>query len=147
MWIGASPGSTGGGIKTTTFAVGTLNYFSLARGKDRVEVFGREISNVSVRRAFAVITLSVVVIGLAIFFLASFDQDKELLQLAFEAFSAYSTVGLSLGITGALSTPGKVVIIITMFIGRVGMLTVLLALFRKVNTYYYRYPSENILIN
>lgn len=147
MWIGASPGSTGGGIKTTTIAIGTLNYFSLARGKDRIEAFGREISNISVRRAFAAISLSLVVIGFSVFLMATFDKEKDLLDIAFEAFSAYSTVGLSLGITADLTMPSKFVIIFTMFIGRVGMLTILVAFFRKVSTFSYRYPTENILIN
>lgn len=147
MWIGASPGSTGGGIKTTTFAIGTLNYLSLARGKDRIEVFKREISHISVRRAFAAISLSLATIGMAVFCISIFDSEKDLLDIAFESFSAYSTVGLSLGITSSLSLPSKMIIIGTMFIGRVGMLTILVAFFRKVNTFQYRYPSENILIN
>ena len=147
MWIGASPGSTGGGIKTSTFAIGTLNYFSLARGKDRIEVFRREIADISVRRAFAIISLSLAVIGAAVFLIAFFDKQKDLLSIAFECFSAYSTVGLSLGITAELSDPSKLVIIATMLIGRVSMLTILIALLRKVKHLKYRYPTEEILIN
>lgn len=147
MWIGASPGSTGGGIKTTTFALATLNFFSIARGKDRVELFKREISDLSLRRAFSIISLSLLVIGSAIFLIASFDDDMTLLSIAFECFSAYSTVGLSLGITSLLSTPSKLVIIATMFIGRVSMLTILIALLRSVKHLNYRYPKEEILIN
>jgi len=147
MWIGASPGSTGGGIKTTTFAIATLNFFSIARGKDRVEVFKREISDLSIRRAFAIISLSLVVIGTSIFLIASFDGDMTLLSIAFECFSAYCTVGLSLGITALLSTPSKLVIIVTMFIGRVTMLTILIALLRRVKHLNYRFPKEEILIN
>lgn len=147
MWIGASPGSTGGGIKTSTFALTTLNFFSLARGKDRVEVFKREISDLSIRRAFAIMSLSLMVIGTAIFLIASFDEEKTLLSIAFECFSAYSTVGLSIGITPELSPPSKVVIIGTMFIGRVSMLTILIALLRRVKYLNYRYPQEEILMN
>lgn len=147
MWIGASPGSTGGGIKTTTYAIATLNFLSLAKGKERIEVFRREISSLSVRRAFAAISLSLIVIGVAVFLLAIFDKDKRLLDIAFECFSAYSTVGLSLGITSSLSIPSQYVIIFTMFIGRVSMLTILVAFFRKINTFYYKYPTEDILIN
>lgn len=147
MWIGASPGSTGGGIKTSTFAIATLNFMSLARGKERIEIFRREISEISVRRAFAIIALSLLVIGLSIFLIASFDPEKDLLTIAFESFSAYSTVGLSLGITSALSTPSKIVIIFVMFIGRVSMLTILIAIMKKVAYKDYRYPSEDILIN
>lgn len=147
MWIGASPGSTGGGIKTSTFALTTLNFFSLARGKDRVEVFRREISDLSIRRAFAIISLSLMVIGTAIFLIASFDEEKTLLSIAFECFSAYSTVGLSVGITADLSSASKMVIICTMFIGRVSMLTILIALLRRVKYLNYRYPQEEILMN
>lgn len=147
MWIGASPGSTGGGIKTSTFAVATLNFLSLARGKDRVEVFRREISDLSVRRAFAIIALSLAVIGTAISFIAYFDDHLSLLSIAFECFSAYSTVGLSVGITPLLSAPSKLVIIITMFIGRVSMLTILIAILRKVKHLNYKYPKEEILMN
>jgi len=147
MWIGASPASTGGGIKTSTIAVATLNFFSLAKGKDRIEVYRREISEASVRRAFAIISLSLMVIGISIFLIATFDQDKTLLSIAFESFSAYSTVGLSTGITADLSSYSKVVIIFTMFIGRVSMLTLLIAMLRRVKHLRYRYPSDEILIN
>ncbi|QYA25647.1 ATPase [Gramella sp. MT6] len=147
MWIGASPASTGGGIKTSTIAVATLNFFSLARGKDRIEVYRREISHASIRRAFAIISLSLMVIGISIFLIATFDQDKSLLNIAFESFSAYSTVGLSTGITADLSSYSKVVIIFTMFIGRVSMLTLLIAMLRRVKHLNYRYPTDEILIN
>lgn len=147
MWIGASPGSTGGGIKTSTFLVATLNFLSLARGKNKIEIFRREISNTSIKRSFAVIALSLVVIGIAVFLISIFDSDKELLYIAFECFSAYSTVGLSLGLTGELSEASKTVIILTMFIGRVSMLTILIAFFKKVKSANYRYPTEEVLIN
>ncbi|MDT0689234.1 potassium transporter TrkG [Salegentibacter sp. F188] len=147
MWIGASPGSTGGGIKTSTFAITTLNFLSLARGKDRIEVYRRQITDMSVRRAFAIMALSLMVIGMAVFLIASFDSEKNLLSIAFECFSAYSTVGLSLGITAQLSSASKMVIIFTMFIGRVSMLTILIAMLRRVKHLNYRYPDEEILMN
>ncbi len=147
MWIGASPASTGGGIKTNTFAIATLNFLSLAKGKTRIELFRREISEMSVRRAFAVIALSLLVIGTGIILISVFDEDKSLLDIAFECFSAYSTVGLSLGITAKLSALSKGVIIIVMFIGRVSMLTLLIAVFKKVKQKNYRYPIEEITIN
>ncbi|MDR9457107.1 MAG: potassium transporter TrkG [Salegentibacter sp.] len=147
MWIGASPASTGGGIKTSTFALATLNFFSLARGKDRVEVYRREVSPVSLRRAFAIISLSFLVIGASIFLVAFFEGDKNITDITFEAFSAYSTVGLSMGITAGLGSYSKLVIIATMFIGRVSMLTVLIAMLRNIKHLNYRYPSEEILIN
>lgn len=147
MWIGASPASTGGGIKTSTIAIATLNFFSLARGKDRIEVYKREISYSSVRRAFAIISLSLMVIGMAVFMIASFDNEKTLLSIAFECFSAYSTVGLSTGITASLSSASKIVLIFTMFIGRVSMLTIMIAILRRVKHMNYRYPTDEILIN
>ncbi|UXP31526.1 ATPase [Reichenbachiella agarivorans] len=147
MWIGASPGSTGGGIKTSTIAIATLNYFSLAKGKNRVELFRREVAEISIRRAFALISLSLVVIGFGIFLISAFDPNTDLLSIAFECFSAYSTVGLSLGITASLSTASKFVLIATMFVGRVSMLTLLIAVLRKVKYQNYSYPTEEILIN
>ena len=147
MWIGASPGSTGGGIKTSTFAIATLNFWSLARGKNRIEVFRREIADISVRRAFAIISLSLVIIGFGVFVITYLDSDKDLLSIAFECFSAYSTVGLSVGITDQLSEGSKFVIIMVMFIGRVSMLTLLIALVKKEKYKNYRYSTEEILIN
>ncbi|HRN48976.1 MAG TPA: potassium transporter TrkG, partial [Niabella sp.] len=111
MWVGASPASTGGGIKTSTFAIATLNYFSLAKGKTRIEVFRREIADISVRRAFAVMSLSLLVIGISVYLISHYDSHVPLLDIAFESFSAYSTVGLSLGITGDLSSESKLVLI------------------------------------
>jgi len=147
MWIGASPASTGGGIKTSTFAIATLNFLSLAKGKSKIEVYRREIADISVRRAFAVISLSLVVIGFGVILISIFDSHMSLISIAFECFSAYSTVGLSLGITPHLSAMGKGVIIVVMFIGRVNMLTILIAVFKKIKHKNYSYPSEEILIN
>jgi Trk-type K+ transport system membrane component len=147
MWIGASPASTGGGIKTNTFAIAILNFISLAKGKDKIEIYRREIADISVRRAFAAISLSLLVIGLAIMLISIFDNDKSLLDIAFECFSAYSTVGLSLGITAQLSTISKFVIIGVMFVGRVSMLSILIAVIKKVKEKNYRYPKEEITIN
>jgi Trk-type K+ transport system membrane component len=107
MWIGASPGSTGGGIKTTTAGVAFLNMVAILRGQDRTEFFRSEISHQSVRRAFAIIISSFLVIGTGIFIITFKDSDKGLISIAFEVFSAFSTVGLSLGITPSLSTVSK----------------------------------------
>lgn len=147
MWIGASPGSTGGGIKTSTFAIAVLNVLSIAKGKSRLEIFKREISSISVNRAFAIIILSITVILISIFLISFFDPDKALLNIFFECVSAYSTVGLSRGITAELSTASKSILILTMFIGRINMLTILIAIFKKVSSENYRFPTENILIN
>lgn len=147
MWIGASPGSTGGGIKTSTFALAVFNFVSLAKGRQRIEIFRREISQVSVNRASAIMILSILVIFISTFGIHIFDSDKGLLNIFFEVVSAHSTVGLSRGITSSLSNPGKFFLILTMFVGRVSMLTLLIAIFRKTSTFNYRYPEDDVLIN
>jgi Trk-type K+ transport system membrane component len=147
MWIGASPASTGGGIKTSTFAIAILNILSLAKGKQRIEIFRREIADVSIKRAFATITLSLIIIGSGILLITIFDPEKGLLNIAFESFSAYGTVGLSLGITNNLSIPSKLIIVTIMFVGRVSMLSIIVAVFKKMKHKNYRYPSEEIIIN
>lgn len=146
MWIGASPGSTGGGLKTSTFAVAVLNAFSIAKGKRRVEVYNRVLTNVTVRKAFAVILLSFLVIGLGVFLVSLFNPELELIDVAFEVFSAFSTVGLSLGITGELSTGSKLVVIAIMLLGRVGTLTLMMALVTKKKHQSYKYPEESVYI-
>ncbi|WP_237390451.1 TrkH family potassium uptake protein [Fulvivirga sediminis] len=146
MWIGASPGSTGGGLKTTTFAVAVLNTLSIAKHRPRVELFRREITNESVRKAFSVIIMSFLVIGLSVFLVTLYNPEMPLIAVAFECFSAFSTVGLSLGITHDLHMFSKIVIIVTMFIGRVGTLTILVALIRKAKTHTYQYPHESVFI-
>ncbi|MFZ1333606.1 MAG: potassium transporter TrkG [Flavobacteriales bacterium] len=147
MWIGASPASTGGGIKTSTFAIALLNILSLAKGKTRIEIFRREIADITVRRSFAIISLSLMVIGSGVMWISIFDNDKDLMDIAFECFSAYSTVGLSLGITADLSNMSKLTIVVIMFVGRVSMLTMIIAIFKKVKHKNYRYPTEEITIN
>ena len=147
MWVGASPGSTGGGIKTSTLALATLNFLSIVRGKERVEIYRREIPNESIRRAFATISLSLIAVGASTFFLVSFEPDKDLMHIAFETFSAFSTAGLSMGITASLTTASKFVLVFTMFVGRVSILTLLGSLLSQVKNKNYRYPSESVQIN
>ena len=147
MWIGASPNSTGGGIKTSTFAIAVLNTLSLARGQTKVEVFQREIADISIRRAFSIMWLSLFVIGMGVT-LISYDQPElDLIKVIFECFSAYSTVGLSLNLTTELSTFNKLVVSVIMFVGRVGMLTIFIALLKNRYQRNYRYPTEEITIN
>lgn len=149
MWIGASPGSTGGGIKTSTFAIATLSIFSTARGKDNLEIAKRVVSNYSVRRAFAIINLSLIFIGFGIFFIAAFEpQGKaDFMRIAFECFSAYSTVGLSMSLTTTLTDASKIVLVFLMFIGRVGAINLLIGILTQIDTQHLRYPEEDILIN
>lgn len=147
MWIGASPASTGGGIKTTTFAIAMMNIVATARGKKRIEINTREISSSTVNRAFAIICISLIVIGTGIMLLLFFEPKRNLLEVAFECFSAYSTVGLSLNVTPSLSYPSKLVIIFLMFLGRIGMLNLLFGMLGQVEQRFYQYPQESILIN
>ena len=148
MWIGASPASTGGGIKTSTFALASLNILAVARGKNKIQIFGRRISSESTHRAFAILCISLMVIGAAIIAVLSFEPaGTDVLSVVFECFSAYSTVGLTLNFTETMSEPSKYVIIATMFIGRIGMLNLMIGLLREINHQFYEYPKENILIN
>jgi potassium uptake TrkH family protein len=146
MWIGASPGSTGGGLKTSTFAVAILNTWSVATGRKRVEVFGRQITSETLRKAFAVIALSFLTIGLGVFLVMIFNPELALIDVAFEIFSAFGTVGLSLGITAKLSTTSKLVVSIVMFLGRVGTLTILVAITRNAAEQRYKLPEESVFI-
>lgn len=147
MWIGASPGSTGGGIKTSTIAIALLGIFNIAQGKDRVEFARREIAKESLLRAFVIICLSLIVLGLSTAAVVYFNPSLPMEKIAFECFSAFSTTGLSLGITSDLSQAGKLAIILTMFVGRVGTLTILIGILRKSRVAnFYRYPVENVII-
>jgi Trk-type K+ transport system membrane component len=147
MWIGASPGSTGGGIKTSTFAVATLGIFNLAKGRDHIEFAKREVANESLLRAFTVISLSLIVLGISTLAVGYFNPELSLEKIVFECFSAFGTVGLSLGITAKLTTASKIVVSLTMFVGRVGAYTMLLGFLKKVvDAKHYRYPVENVII-
>lgn len=147
MWIGASPASTGGGIKTTTFALATLNIFAISRDKKYIEIGTRRVATEAVQRAFAIISISLASIGMGILLLLIFNPEFSLIQIAFEVFSAFSTVGLSLGITSQLSEPSKYVVILLMFFGRIGLLNLMIGLLKSVGKVEYTYPEENILIN
>ena len=147
MWIGASPASTGGGIKTSTFAIAMLNIYATARGRKRIEINTREISSSSVNRAFAIIMISLLVIGISILLLLFFEPNAGILPIAFECFSAYGTVGLSLNLTPTLSIPSKYVIILVMFLGRIGTLNLLFGMLGQIEQKFYQYPQEPILIN
>lgn len=147
MWVGASPGSTGGGIKTSSLAIAVLNIRSIAKGKKRLELYGREIAKESINRSFAIIFLSLTAIAISTFSISTIQSHLKLSDVAFECISAFSTVGLSRGITSELTAASKTILIATMFVGRVGFLTFLLALSKKDFKDVYRYPTENILIN
>ncbi len=145
MWVGGSPASTAGGIKTTSFAVAFLNIFSLSKGKTRIDVARRTIPEASINKAFAVIMLSFLVIGAGSFLLIIFEPDKNFLHLSFEVFSAYCTVGLSVNLTSSLSDNSRIVLMLVMFLGRVGTLNLLISLMRQVVILPYTYPKESIM--
>ena len=145
MWIGTSPGSTGGGIKTTVAAVAFLNMRAIVLGKERIEAFRTEITSASVKRAFAIILLSLLVLGISVLLLTIYDYEQGLFRLAFEVFSAFSTAGLTLGVTAELSVFGKLVMMATLFTGRIGALTLLFAFVTRATERPYRYPSENVM--
>ncbi len=145
MFIGASPGSTGGGVKTAT--VGTLLavVYNLALGKKDIEIFGRRLKQKDVYKALTVIVISLLIIALVTIAL-SITENFAFIQIMFEVFSAFGTVGLSTGITSGLSKLGRIFIILTMFIGRVGPFTIAIAIGRKGLHRKIRYPEEDILI-
>lgn len=146
MWIGASPISTGGGIKTSTFAIAILNALRIARMKSHIEFHKREFHERSVDRAFAIIILSIVILGCSSLVMYLIEPDKGALKILFECVSAFGTVGLSLGITPLLTDLSKLLLILLMYMGRMGILTLLFALFTGTKTSVYRFPKENIVI-
>jgi len=144
MFIGGSPGSTAGGIKTTTLAVIVAGFRAEIRGGDP-RLGGRTLPEGAVRRATAV-TASAIAIVLFAMLSLTLTEHQSFERIAFEAVSAFGTVGLSTGITPALSTPGKLVIAVTMFVGRVGPLTVALAVGQAVARRRYRLAQEDLSI-
>ena len=144
MFIGASPSSTGGGIKTSTFYSLIKGTYSICSNK-RCHSFKREISHETILKSFIVLFVGMIVVTSCLLCLCIFEPNIDLLDLLFESISAFATVGLSTGITPELSTISKIVIMITMFIGRVGGLT-LLSLWTKKGKKYVSYPTEDILI-
>jgi trk system potassium uptake protein len=148
MFIGASSGSTGGGIKTTTFVVLVLALISIVKGKQDTHILQRRIPPALIMRAFAVLVISVSVVIIVTFLLTLSEHSlqKDFMEVLFEVTSAFGTVGLSMGLTAELSPLGKLLIIITMFIGRLGPLTLVFALSQKQNQVKYRYPEEKVII-
>jgi len=146
MWIGASPGSTGGGIKTTSFALIVLKISSMVTGKERVEIFNKQISEESISRAFVSALLSVLFILTATFALTITEKNLNFIDTFFEVVSAFGTVGLSRGITQDLTIFGKLIIIMMMFIGRIGPLAFSFALFGKIEKRNYEFQKESVLV-
>jgi Trk-type K+ transport system membrane component len=147
MWIGASPGSTGGGIKTTTFALAIRTTWNFIRGKEQLKIGNREISNSTITRVLSIIFLSFILIGSGFFSLLLSEPGKDPVKLLFECFSAYATVGLSIVDSATLTSAGKIVDMILMFVGRVGPLTLLTGFLLSSRKRYSRYPEVEIMIN
>ncbi|WP_294629295.1 TrkH family potassium uptake protein [uncultured Bacteroides sp.] len=147
MWIGGGAQSTAGGIKVNAFAVVVFNLIAVLRGTERVEVFGRELSHDSIRRSNATVVMSLGVLFLFVFILSILEPQVSLLALTFECVSALSTVGSSLNLTPKLCDASKLLVTVLMFIGRVGLITLMLGIVKQKKNTKYRYPSDNIIIN
>lgn len=145
MFVGASPASTGGGIKTTTFGVIFYSVISIIRNKKDIEIGNRRISWHILNRALAILVISLIYI-FSVTLIILVIEERDLVKTFFEVVSAFGTVGLSMGLTASFTTASKILIIITMLIGRVGPLTFALALGENLKIPEYRYPRENISV-
>ena len=147
MFVGASPGSTGGGVKTVAFALTILALVATLRGRRNVEYLGRRIPDQQITHALTIITLGVFAILAAAGLLVLFENKPErFVDHMYEATSAFATVGVSAGITPHLTPPSQFVIVVTMLVGRVGPLTLLMALHRRTDEARYEYPEERITL-
>ncbi len=147
MFIGASPGSTGGGIKTTTLGILWASIGAIITGQNRIVIFKRRIPFLVLNRALVVFAFSVMVVVISAVLL-SITEEATIIDIIFESVSAYSTVGLSRGLTQLLTTNGKLIIILVMFIGRLGALTLAFAITAptELPSVKVEYPSESVMI-
>lgn len=146
MFIGASPSSVGGGIRTTTLAIAVLFLINFAKGKNSIQIFSREIELIDVFRAFAVIILAGFMVLVATVALLISEPHATAVEILFEITSAFGTCGMSLGITDDLSNFGKVVVMLLMFIGRVGLISFLFTIGGKTDPTKYHFPKERVII-
>ena len=145
MFIGSSPNSSGGGIRTTTFAIMVLAILSFARGRQYVNIYGREIETQTVYKSFMIYIVATLIVCLSTLLICMSDSFS-LMEIFFEVCSAFGTTGLSMGITGALTSFAKIVLIATMFIGRIGIITFLLIFRANAHPAKVRYPKADIII-
>jgi len=146
MFIGASPGSTGGGIKTTTFGLIILYVWSSLTGKKEINLYKRRVSPEIIPKVLTVIILCLILV-ITMTILLSFIERENFIKALFEVVSAFGTVGLSTGITSSLSIAGKIIIIITMFAGKIGPLGLALSLLiQKRESEIIKYPEEKIIV-
>lgn len=146
MFIGGSPGSTAGGIKTTTFGILVLTFICIIRGREDTEVFGKRFSKDLVYKAFAIFFIGLTIIVVGTMILSITEPSAAFDYILYEITSAFGTVGLTMGLTPSLSWMGKIVIIIIMYIGRVGPMTIALALASGKAKRAIKYPEDKILI-
>lgn len=145
MFIGASPASTGGGIKTTTFGLLLISVLAMIKGREEVQMFNRRLPFNIILKALSIIVIGLMVIGMTTIILSR-SENQEFLDIFFEIVSAFGTVGLSTGITSELSKFGRILIIMIMFAGRVGPLTLALAFGQRLKPSKIRYPEEKVLV-
>lgn len=146
MFIGASPSSVGGGIRTTTLAIAVLFLFNFARGREVIHIFNRQIKLIDIFRAYAVILLAVLLVIVTLVILLVTEPNIPITALIFEITSAFGTCGMSLGITADLSSIGKGIMMMLMFIGRVGLISFLYTLGGKTTKPHYHFPKERVII-
>ncbi len=146
MFVGAGPGSTGGGIKVTTFAVIIKSAIATIKGEKTVVFFKRTLPFSTIDKAYSIALFSISMIFISTFFLTITEPGVNLLKLFFEEFSAFGTVGLSMGITASLSAAGKAIIITSMFVGRIGTLTMAMALSTRVISTNFRYAETSLMV-
>ncbi|MFP7255558.1 TrkH family potassium uptake protein [Terribacillus goriensis] len=146
MFIGGGTGGTAGGIKVTTFAILLFAVWALIKGKQEVNIRNRRIPGDLVFRAFSITTYSVLLVSLFVFLLAITEKGAALNYIAFEVLSAFGTVGMTLGLTPELSEPGKMLLSLLMFMGRVGPITIAFALAFRIRKTAVRNPEERIII-
>ena len=147
MLMGGSPMGTAGGIKTTTVALLFLDVKSVVTGKNATEAFKRRINRDNIKNALAVMTMAISILMIAVIAL-TFTETGSLTNICYEAFSAIGTVGLSMNFTASLSLAGKLIIIVLMFFGRVGPITIVIALARKrrIDQHIKDLPEKKVLI-
>jgi trk system potassium uptake protein TrkH len=152
MFIGGSSSSTAGGIKTSTMTLIFVSIYTTITGKKNAELFNRNISKDLLLKAYVVVLFAVGNIFLWTFLLSLTESkaleagDMTLIQMVFEEISAFSTVGLSLGVTKEFSAAGKMILVVSMFIGRLGTLMLLMALSKQVSSTRYKYPDAHMMI-
>ena len=147
MWVGGGSQSTAGGVKINTIAVMIANLRAVIRGRSATTLLGREIPAESVRRASAVVTASIIAIVVGFVALLAIEPTLSARSILFEVVSAISTVGSTMGITSSLCGASKIVIVLLMFTGRVGLITVLMSITSQTPDTRYRFPKDNIIIN